>query len=203
MHGFAQFAQPWWVNLLILIPVASYASFRKGLALSVSTLVVTAIFGTAMGFVESAVVVYLRAALGMLPGTSLTLSAAEVLKAFANRLSVMEMVREAATIVMLVCVSLLAAKTKRERWAIFLWTFAFWDVIYYLGLRITIGWPASLTTPDVLFLIPKPWFAEVWFPILVSCLCMVAVVAGKVGWSFHRANRAIRVQSPAEPSAGQ
>lgn len=202
MHGFALFAQPWWVNLLILVPVAGYTSFRKGLELSTGTLVVTAIFGTAMGFVESAVVVYLRAALGMLPGTSLTFSAAQVLKAFASRLTVIEMVREAATIVMLVCIALLAAKTKRERWAIFLWTFAFWDVIYYLGLRVTIGWPASLTTSDVLFLIPKPWFAEVWFPILVSGLCMVAVVAGKLGWSFRRANRAIAVQSPAEPSPG-
>lgn len=200
MHGFLLFAQPWWVNLLILVPVASYACFRKGLALPVSTLVVTAVFGTAMGFVESAVVVYLRAALGMLPGSSLTPSAAQVLNAFANRLSAIEMVREAATIVMLVCVALLAAKTRRERWAIFLWTFAFWDVIYYLGLRVTIGWPSTLTTQDVLFLLPSPWFAEVWFPILVSGLCMVAVVAGKVSWS---PNRVIGMQSSAEPSAGQ
>lgn len=200
MHGFVLLAQPWWVNLLILIPVASYACFRKGLALSVSTLVVTAVFGTAMGFVESAVVIYLRAAMGMLPGTSLAPSTAQVLNAFSQRLIAIEIVREVATIIMLVCVALLAVKAKRERWAIFLWTFAFWDIIYYLGLRVTIGWPPLLTTPDVLFLIPTPWFAEVWFPILVSGLCMVAVVAGKWRWSF---NRAMAMQSSAAPSAGE
>ncbi|MDR3559612.1 MAG: hypothetical protein P4L58_04385, partial [Candidatus Pacebacteria bacterium] len=90
-----------------------------------------------------------------------------------------EAVRNAATIVMLICVALLAEKNRRERWAVFLWTFAFWDLFYYFGLYLLIGWPKSLTTPDVLFLIPSPWYSQVWFPLLVSGLTVLAVLAGR------------------------
>ncbi|MGH7809446.1 MAG: hypothetical protein ACREP5_04120, partial [Candidatus Binatia bacterium] len=88
-----------------------------------------------------------------------------------------EIFREAATLVMLLSIALLSAKCWRERSAIFLWSFAIWDICYYLGLYLTVGWPPSLLSPDVLFLIPVPWLAQVWFPILVSALTMLAVVA--------------------------
>jgi hypothetical protein len=78
---------------------------------------------------------------------------------------------------MLISVALLSVKSFRERSAIFLWCFAIWDICYYLGLYLTVGWPPSLLSPDVLFLIPVPWLAQVWFPILVSALTMLAVVA--------------------------
>ncbi|HZU42577.1 MAG TPA: hypothetical protein VE994_07900, partial [Terriglobales bacterium] len=38
----------------------------------------------------------------------------------------------------------------------------------------------SLTDLDVLFLIPVPWLAQVWFPVLVSGLTALAVLAGSV-----------------------
>jgi len=34
----------------------------------------------------------------------------------------------------------------------------------------------ALTTPDVLFLIPMPWLAQVWVAFLVSGLTIVAVM---------------------------
>ena len=173
------FAQPWWVNLFLLIPVIAYGFFRKGLEISTSKLSFAAIYATAMGFLESAVVVYLRAATGLLPDGKQTPSPHQVLSEMTRRLFTIEIYREAATIVMLVAVALLAVETARERWAIFLWTFAIWDITYYIGLRLTIGWPASLATTDVLFLMPVPWVAEVWFPVLVSGLCMAAVIAGR------------------------
>jgi len=62
-------AQPWWVNLLILIPVAAVFTFqRTGRLLGGRQLVVLNLFAAAFGFVEASVVVYLRAAIGMLPG---------------------------------------------------------------------------------------------------------------------------------------
>jgi hypothetical protein len=64
----------------------------------------------------------------------------------------------------------------KERWALFLWMFAFWDISYYAGLWLIIRWPPSLFTQDVLFLIPTPWMAPVWFPILVSLLAIAAVL---------------------------
>jgi hypothetical protein len=69
MSQFQLWAQPWWVNLLILIPLAAVFSFqRKGQLLGVRQLVLITIFATAFGFVEASVVVYLRAAAGLLPG---------------------------------------------------------------------------------------------------------------------------------------
>jgi len=78
--------------------------------------------------------------------------------------------------IMLLSVALLAADSLRERCAVFLWAFAIWDIFYYAGLWATVRWPSSLLTPDVLFLIPVPWVAQVWFPLLVSALTMIAVV---------------------------
>jgi hypothetical protein len=81
--------------------------------------------------------------------------------------------------IMLVAVSLLSATSRRERCAAFLWTFAAWDICYYAALWGTVGWPPSLSAPDVLFLIPVPWLAPVWFPLLVSTLVMTAVLLAK------------------------
>jgi hypothetical protein len=83
--------------------------------------------------------------------------------------------REAATILMHAGVALVATPFRRERIAIFLWCFAWWDLIYYAGLWLTIRWPATLHDADVLFLIPEPWLAQVWFPIAVSVLMLIAV----------------------------
>lgn len=181
--------QPWWVNLLLLVPVINYVAWRRRrLALSRRQLLYAALFALGFGFVEAAVVVYLRAAGGMLPGYHGTLAdvvrqapefyrQTEVLaSSFPPSLLTVEVLREAATMVVLVAVALLAAPAWRERWALFLWCFAIWDLTYYAGLWATVRWPRSLTETDVLFLIPVPWIAQVWFPLLVSTLCLLAVV---------------------------
>src|SRR3989338_6675054 len=188
MNELMIFAQPWWVNLLFGIPFVAYYLWRKeGLVISKWTLLVSGLFGIAFGFVEASVVVYLRAAVGLLPGYGGTLSdvtrlsadiyqQAQILSELPKSLLAVEFFREAATMIMLLSMALLAVKSLRERWAIFLWTFATWDIFYYVGLWATIRWPSSLSTPDVLFLIPVPWFSQVWFPILISALTMVVVV---------------------------
>jgi hypothetical protein len=138
------------------------------------------------GFVEATVVVYFRAAAGLSPDYKGALSQVQQLEEgnqldpgtitqFPKILVTVEMVREGATIVMLVAIALLAASRARERWAIFLWTFALWDISYYAGLWATIRWPTSLKDLDVLFLIPVPWVAQVWFPLLVSGLTLITV----------------------------
>lgn len=186
MEKLQVWAQPWWVNLLVLIPLATYLAFRrKGLLLNRRQLIIAAIFAAAFGFVEAAVVVYLRAAAGLLPGYTGTWSEpqraspgyvqATSLLQFPQGLLTIEMYREAATMIMLLGVALLSASKARSRWAAFLWTFALWDIAYYAGLRATVQWPASLTDLDVLFLIPVPWIAQVWFPLLVSMLTALAI----------------------------
>ena len=130
-----------------------------------------AIFGIAMAHFEGVVVVYLRKALGMLDSESNK----ESIEKFPKRYLNIEMTREAATIVMLVVIAYLAGTTWIERGVFFLWTFAFWDLLYYLSLYILIKWPPTLTTIDVLFLIPKPWIAPVWFPVAVSSITIIVI----------------------------
>ncbi len=175
MH-FQLLAEPWWVNLLILVPVlAAVQFFRRGPGLSGRQLFVAALFAFGFGFVEAVVVVYLRSALMQLGiGADALNNTAQMNAILAHpspemlRMFKIEALREAATIVMLVSVAALAAPRARERWAMFLWCFAIWDLVYYAGLWATLHWPASLLDSDVLFLIPVPWVSQIWFPVLVS-----------------------------------
>jgi hypothetical protein len=75
MSQFHLWAQPPWVNLLILIPLAATFSFRRSRhLLRWRQLIVITLFAGAFGFVEAAVVVYLRAATGLLPGYTQSLA---------------------------------------------------------------------------------------------------------------------------------
>lgn len=180
------------MNLVICFPLLGFHFWRrKRLEISGTTLACSAAFAVAFGFVEASVVVYLRGALGMLPGVQGTLAdvarlsssayqQAYTVDQFPKSLLRVETLREAATMVMLVSVALLAERRLRERWAIFLWTFALWDLTYYFALRATVGWPGSLTDTDILFLIPVPWLAQIWFPVLVSGLTALAVGSGSI-----------------------
>jgi hypothetical protein len=191
MEKFQFWAEPWWVNLLVLLPlVVSWLWRRNGPLLARRQLIALTIFAASFGFVEAAVVVYLRAAVGLLPGYQGTLADVQnssvryqqekSINEFPLSLMTIEVAREAATIIMLVSVALLAAAKARERWAGFLWAFAVWDIAYYAALWATVRWPSSLKDVDVLFLIPVPWVAQVWFPLLVSGLTLLAVgLSGK------------------------
>jgi hypothetical protein len=130
-----------------------------------------ALFGIAMAHFEGVVVVYLRKALGMLDSDSNK----ESLEKFPARYLYIEMTREAATIIMLILIAYLVGSNWVEKGIFFLWTFAFWDLFYYLSLYLLIKWPPKFTTIDVLFLIPKPWIAPVWFPIGVSALTILTI----------------------------
>lgn len=134
-------------------------------------LIVLAIFGLAMAHLEGVVVVYLRKVLGLPDSESNKESVGKIPERYLN----IEISREAATIIMLVAIAFLTGNTWTERGVLFLWTFAFWDLFYYVSLYILIKWPPSFKTIDVLFLIPVPWIAPVWFPIGVSSLTIVVI----------------------------
>lgn len=139
----------------------------------ITKLLLLAIFGIAMAHLEGVVVVYLRKALGLLDSESNKESVEKFPKRYLN----IEMTREAATIIMLVIIAYITGESWVEKGIFFLWTFAFWDLFYYLSLYILIKWPPTFTTIDVLFLIPKPWIAPVWFPIGVSCFTILIIIA--------------------------
>jgi len=185
-------AQPWWVNLLVLVPPLAWFSWRRGgVSLARRQLLVAGVFAGSFGFLEAVVVVYLRAVTGLLPGYQGTLSdvvrmsgqyyqQSQAISQFPKSLLTLEFLREAATILMLLSVALLTSAHSRARVAVFLWTFAIWDIVYYAALWATVRWPHSLSDPDVLFLIPVPWLSPVWFPLLVSGLVLAAVLLSRV-----------------------
>jgi hypothetical protein len=191
--------RPWWVNLLILVPVLTFYFFRRNRpSLGTPQLLISGLFAIAFSFIEASVVIYLRAITGFLTGNGLSevnnLSSsfyreARIVADFPPSLLKIEILREAATILILGSVAFLTVRGIKERCAIFLWVFAIWDIFYYLSLRLTVGWPSSLTTSDVLFLIPVPWVSQVWFPLIVSTLTLLSIMAVRAGSGSSRNHR--------------
>ena len=125
-----------------------------------------AVFGIAMAFVESAVVVYLRA-IFYPEGFKVPL------KTITDYKIIIEVFREIATIFMLLSVAFLSGKARWERFAYFMLSFGIWDIFYYIWLKALINWPASIFDWDILFLIPLPWISPVIAPVSVSLLMIV------------------------------
>jgi len=145
-----------------------------------------------MGYLEATAVVYLRAAIdaGMVtpaqdPATFGTFEGLEV-------------VRELATLVMIAGVGWLAGRTRLERLAWASVVFGLWDIVYYGGLRLAIGWPPTLDTWDVLFLVPIAWVGPIWAPIGVSgALVGVGLAAAR------RLNQGVAIDvRPGQAAAG-
>lgn len=135
-------------------------------------LILLALFGISMAHLEGVVVVYLRKYLGI----NDVESNIDSIDRISGRLLNIEKTREAATIIMLLVIAYLSGTGWVERGILFLWTFAFWDLFYYLSLYILIKWPPKLSAMDVLFLIPGPWIAPVWFPVSVSATTVAAII---------------------------
>ena len=125
------------------------------------------LFAVAMAVVEAAVVVYLRA-MYYPEGFEV------ILVALSQQHVAVEIGREFATIVMLVCVAGILGRERWERFGWFIFLFGIWDIFYYVWLKVMIDWPIRWTDWDILFLIPAPWVGPVIAPILVS-LVMVGV----------------------------
>jgi hypothetical protein len=137
------------------------------------------VFSVAFGYVEAAVVAYLRSIYTPLrahfysvtPDELFPLLSLEQLRTLGPehvaRLKI-ELGRELATLLMLAGAAMIAARTLRVWVAAFLVCFGLWDVTFYLFLKMLIDWPASLQTWDILFLLPVPWAGPVIAPVIVS-----------------------------------
>jgi hypothetical protein len=127
------------------------------------------LFSTAMGLLEAIVVVYLRR-LYYPEGFTFPLAT------MPTDIYLTELLREVATIVMLVSISAAVGRSYYERLAYFLMNFAVWDIFYYVFLKVLLDWPATLLDWDILFLIPITWIGPVLAPVLCS-LVMLGMTA--------------------------
>lgn len=130
---------------------------------------VITIFSIAMGLLETAVVVYLRE-IYYPNGFSFPLVPIE------NKIAITELLREAATILMLLTLGMIAGKNTAEKFAWFIFSFAIWDICYYVFLKVLINWPATLLDWDILFLIPIPWVGPVLAPCIISALMILLAI---------------------------
>lgn len=143
------------------------------------------LFGVSFGYLEAAVVVYLRAIYDPIrqrlhPGRGPDelfplISSQELADAGPEnpRRLLIEIGREAATIFMLAAIGLAAGRNFNQRMAAFAVVFGLWDIFFYVFLRLMIHWPQSLFTWDILFLIPLPWVGPVLAPMIVALSMVV------------------------------
>lgn len=125
------------------------------------------VFAIAMAWVEAAVVFYLRTMVNRIePYQTDPLP-------LAGGLGQAELVREAATLIMLLTVGILAGSTWRARLGYSAIAFGIWDIFYYVFLKILCGWPHSVFDWDVLFLLPLPWWGPVLAPVAIAALMIL------------------------------
>jgi hypothetical protein len=142
------------------------------------------------GWIETSVVVYLREISvreGALPTISDLTNLQITLASLPDRLVALEIAREACTLVLLAAVGWLAGRRPSDRIGAFFTAFGIWDLTYYAVLRFVSGWPGSISTWDILFLIPSPWVAPVWAPVTVATLLVLG--GSYLFWTADHARR--------------
>lgn len=123
-------------------------------------------YAVAMALLEAAVVVYMRRL--YYPANPLELFPLHLLNSYDPLL---EISREAATIIMILTVALLAERRSLTRsFAAFVFVFGVWDLFYYVWLKVLIDWPQRWLEWDVLFLIPNVWLGPWICPAAIAML---------------------------------
>jgi hypothetical protein len=148
------------------------------------------VFALAFGWIEASVVVYLRE-IAMreraLQATSYLPNLQVSLVSLPGIFVAVEIAREASTLVVLGALAWLAGRRVADRTGALLLAFGIWDITYYAGLRLVSGWPESLSTWDVLFLIPSPWVGPVWAPVTIATLFVIG--GTYLFWTADRTRR--------------
>jgi hypothetical protein len=124
-------------------------------------------FAIAMAWLEAASVFYIRALVDRIEpyqANPLPMN---------GTLGNVELFREAATLVMIATLGILAGRTWRRRAGYAALAFGAWDVFYYVFLRLITGWPRTLLDWDILFLLPLPWWGPVLAPVSIALVMML------------------------------
>jgi hypothetical protein len=128
---------------------------------------IVVVFAIAMAWVEAASVFYIRALVDRIEPYQVNPLPIN------DALGIVELWREAATLVMLATLGVLAGNTWRRRIGYAALAFGAWDIFYYVFLRIMSGWPRTLLDWDILFLLPLPWWGPVLAPVSIALLMIL------------------------------
>jgi len=131
-------------------------------------LVLLTLYAIAMAQVEASVVVHLRSI--YYPDNPLAIFPLSLLS---HRDLAIELIREVATVVMILSVAFLGGRKRGQVFAEFVYVFGLWDIFYYIWLKLMLGWPQAWREWDVLFLIPWPWLGPWLAPALIALLFVV------------------------------
>ena len=146
---------------LVLATLADWLFYGQRIGLSLT------LFAIAMAWVEAASVFYIRALVDRIEpyqADPLPMNGA---------LGRVELWREAATLVMIATLGLLAGGTWRRRAGYAALAFGTWDIAYYVCLRLISGWPRTLLDWDILFLLPLPWWGPVLAPVSIALVMIL------------------------------
>jgi hypothetical protein len=149
-------------------------TFSEPLKTTLKRFCIVVLFSIAFGYIEAAIVVYLRE---IFHPDGFTFP----MRVFGagplwKRFLLTEIGREAATIVLIFTSAWLFGRNRQQRFAYSLTIFAVWDIFYYVWLKVLLNWPASIMDWDILFLIPVTWASPVLYPVLIS-MTMLAFAA--------------------------
>jgi hypothetical protein len=127
-------------------------------------------FAIAMAWLEAATVFYIRALVDRIEPYQANPLPQEAMN---GALGIVELWREAATLVMIATLGMLAGHTWRRRAGYAAVAFGTWDIFYYVFLRLISGWPKSMLDWDILFLLPLPWWGPVLAPVSIALVMVV------------------------------
>ena len=157
------------------IPEKAPHTFSEPLKTTFKTFLIVVVFGIAFGYIEAAVVVYLRQ-IFYPGGFTFPITIFDEIDTLSRHILLTEIGREVATIVLIFTGAWLFGHNRQQRFAYFMIIFAVWDIFYYVWLKVLLDWPASIIDWDILFLIPCTWASPVLYPVLISITLTVFAV---------------------------
>ena len=172
----------------------------ESLKTTFKTFLIVVVFSIAFGYIEAAVVVYLRQIFHP-DGFIFPMTVFGTGPLF-KRFLLTEIGREAATIVLIFTGAWMSGHNRQQRVSYFLIIFAIWDIFYYVWLKVLLDWPASIMDWDILFLIPVTWASPVLYPVLISITLIVFAVVILCRSSYGRPVRATLPEWLAFSAAG-
>ena len=138
------------------------ASSRRGMTVLSYLIALTALC-VALGYVDAVATFYVRGTLEVAQeGGDFARASVEAMPA---RTVALEQTRQAATVLVLITVAVVAGRNALQQWGTFAFTLGSWQVLRYAAIRTITNWPESLSSTDALVLTPRPLYAPVWMAL--------------------------------------